>query len=398
MNYRFPLYFFFIAIVFSGCVAVPSSKLNSTNDSDDTITPPPNNASFSVLQQSIPPELFCDFDSDCVPLGCCHPFAVVNRDHATKCDLGIGCTAMCSGPLECGCGSPACVNHTCDIRRTANRPGCPWYNQNGTVGEPCREDVDCSTPFDYIRRSTCHYTSLCLDGVCSVVCPQNLPEEPSPACTSDSNCSCNRFFAPGQCKCVNTTCMILVENASRLGRLAPEDYVPYIQKYPWELELVFGQPITHDNFLLASSEYVAEYGDKIQINPVFYKGIAPHDGLIVRVEENYVENVTEFSPANFSRQSVYFKRVIDNATQRVPSKNSDLYYCTSDQECVSVPAGCCSCSSGGSAVTINGAYSNYWVGEQKQKCSLIMCPAVMSHSLTCGAKPKCISNACAFGI
>ncbi|MCU0679403.1 MAG: hypothetical protein MUC28_03085 [Planctomycetes bacterium] len=37
----------------------------------------------------------------------------------------------------------------------------------------CARHEDCQTPFEYLVQSRCPFTSLCLNGLCSVVCPGN---------------------------------------------------------------------------------------------------------------------------------------------------------------------------------------------------------------------------------
>jgi hypothetical protein len=37
--------------------------------------------------------------------------------------------------------------------------------------ESCSSDDDCETPMDYLIRSSCPFTSKCLEGRCAVICP-----------------------------------------------------------------------------------------------------------------------------------------------------------------------------------------------------------------------------------
>lgn len=59
-------------------------------------------------------KLSCQTDSDCVPAQCCHPTSVINSKYAPNCK-GTICTAVCTGPLDCGAGHPECVNERCII-------------------------------------------------------------------------------------------------------------------------------------------------------------------------------------------------------------------------------------------------------------------------------------------
>ncbi len=38
----------------------------------------------------------------------------------------------------------------------------------------CQQDSDCETPVDYLTRSSCPYTSKCLENQCAVVCPKEF--------------------------------------------------------------------------------------------------------------------------------------------------------------------------------------------------------------------------------
>ena len=54
----------------------------------------------------------CSVDSDCVPVSCCHADACVPAGKQENCS-GVFCTAVCSGPLDCGVGHCGCVNNKC---------------------------------------------------------------------------------------------------------------------------------------------------------------------------------------------------------------------------------------------------------------------------------------------
>lgn len=66
----------------------------------------------------------CTQDSDCVPRACCHPAETINKKYAPKCEEVV-CTMNCAGPLDCGCGEPACVNNQCSIRKLGSESWCP---------------------------------------------------------------------------------------------------------------------------------------------------------------------------------------------------------------------------------------------------------------------------------
>jgi len=56
----------------------------------------------------------CIKDSDCVPVTCCHPTECVISEKKPNCE-GIFCSAVCSGPLDCGAGDCGCVNNKCVV-------------------------------------------------------------------------------------------------------------------------------------------------------------------------------------------------------------------------------------------------------------------------------------------
>jgi hypothetical protein len=62
----------------------------------------------------IQPVTSCTNDSQCVPAQCCHPTSCINSLYRPTC-AGVVCTAVCSGPLDCGAGQCGCVNGKCQI-------------------------------------------------------------------------------------------------------------------------------------------------------------------------------------------------------------------------------------------------------------------------------------------
>ncbi|MFH1445593.1 MAG: hypothetical protein ABIF08_03880 [Nanoarchaeota archaeon] len=75
-------------------------------------------------------------------------------------------------------------------------------------------------------------------------------------------------------------------------------------------------------------------------------------------------------------------------------KEVDFKQCDSDSDCISVPDGCCTCSNGGKATSINKALEKQYIDSRHAKCLGIMCPMIISSDPTCFAKPKCIENQC----
>jgi len=93
-------------------------------------------------------------------------------------------------------------------------------NPDGNVGAACSTAADCQTPMDYLVRSSCPFTSACIEGRCAVICPM-WQDEPNPQtgqsdtvqCSADSECSCDRWpgAASGRCECVNGACATIME-------------------------------------------------------------------------------------------------------------------------------------------------------------------------------------------
>jgi len=76
-----------------------------------------NNATCStVALKPVNPKLVCQTDLDCVPAACCHSGSAVNYLHAPNCSE-IACSMECRpGTLDCGGGTPACVNNRCQVK------------------------------------------------------------------------------------------------------------------------------------------------------------------------------------------------------------------------------------------------------------------------------------------
>ncbi len=52
------------------------------------------------------------------------------------------------------------------------------YRLVEVTDDTCTVDSDCETPQEYLVRSDCPYQSICVDGKCSVVCPEGVPVQP----------------------------------------------------------------------------------------------------------------------------------------------------------------------------------------------------------------------------
>ncbi len=94
------------------------------DETEDGVTDEEENGEDTGTDGEENPDLaYCETDSDCVGATCCHPNAVVNREYAPDCSAVL-CTLECSGPLDCGCGRPACENNRCTIVKESDEAFC----------------------------------------------------------------------------------------------------------------------------------------------------------------------------------------------------------------------------------------------------------------------------------
>jgi len=76
-------------------------------------TVPPTTTEVQPSPTAEPAMDTCTLDSDCVPAQCCHPTSCINKVHKGVCNLF--CTAVCSGPIDCGAGHCGCLSGTCQV-------------------------------------------------------------------------------------------------------------------------------------------------------------------------------------------------------------------------------------------------------------------------------------------
>ncbi len=70
---------------------------------------------ISCTPESVPAELRCSIDSDCVPAQCCHAADAVNKLNAPDCS-GIICTMSCEPEsIDCGQGEVKCLSGKCGV-------------------------------------------------------------------------------------------------------------------------------------------------------------------------------------------------------------------------------------------------------------------------------------------
>lgn len=109
---------------------------------------------------------------------------------------------------------------------------------------------------------------------------------------------------------------------------------------------------------------------------------------------NIIDKINSNSSIGITIRTVYFNRIIDQEEQKEPSSEEEIYVCKEDRECLLVNNGCCGCGAGGTAISINKDYSNYWNNKLTEGCKEMGCVAVMSNDWTCFARPRCINNRC----
>lgn len=84
----------------------------------------------------------------------------------------------------------------------------------------------------------------------------------------------------------------------------------------------------------------------------------------------------------------------DDTSDVLPEDAPESYdSCVSDDDCVSVNAGCCSCTQGGSAMAINSYFFESWNEAVSEGCEV--CVDVISEDPTCNSIPKCVESFCA---
>lgn len=91
----------------------------------------------------------------------------------------------------------------------------------GNPGAACKTHADCETPMDYLIRSSCPFTSTCIDGFCAVTCPM-FTERQNPStglnepasCSADADCDCGGYTSAGAaaCKCIDNSCMAVMKS------------------------------------------------------------------------------------------------------------------------------------------------------------------------------------------
>ena len=75
----------------------------------------------------------------------------------------------------------------------------------------CIDDSGCKTPMEYLVRSSCPFSSICINNQCKVVCRWEMEEN---MCKNNRDCNCSSFYMAkdsSNCSCIRGFCTDIVE-------------------------------------------------------------------------------------------------------------------------------------------------------------------------------------------
>lgn len=115
---------------------------------------------------------YCETADDCVDVGAKCPFdcyILTNKAEALRIKKLVD-----AFPSQCEYSCIAikgieCAENVCKVIPDGLTE--PEQDPEGNVGAACTDDSECVTPMSYLIRSSCPFTSKCLEGSCAVVCP-----------------------------------------------------------------------------------------------------------------------------------------------------------------------------------------------------------------------------------
>lgn len=177
------------------------------------------------IKQAIAEANYCETAADCVDVGAKCPFdcyIFVHKNEAERIKAMVDgyqstCAYSCMAMTGVECIAKKC-QVTTDMPAAAEE-AAPLDNRDGNVGAACTSDSECQTPMDYLVRSSCPFTSQCIDNACAVVCPMleddqtpQLSEHRPARCSVDSDCDCGAYAATDAtaCTCVSNECVAVV--------------------------------------------------------------------------------------------------------------------------------------------------------------------------------------------
>lgn len=177
-------------------------------------------SSEETILQQIEEANYCTVAEDCVFVGSKCPFGCyiyANTAEATHIQTLVdGFESSCVYSCIQSFGVD-CVSNKCEP--IVDEPSAD-PNADGNIGAECTDDTDCVTPMSYLIRSSCPFTSQCIDGSCAVTCPMmehhtdpTVNESNAVTCEEDSDCSCDQYIAQDMqtCDCVSGECVAIVE-------------------------------------------------------------------------------------------------------------------------------------------------------------------------------------------
>lgn len=170
----------------------------------------------AALKEELAEANYCDTEADCTLIGSKCPFDCYVYVNSAEANEMKGKLDAYQSTCEYSCLQSfgvACNQNKCEP--ILDEPQAA--DEEGNVGASCSTDEECITPMSYMIRSSCPYTSMCIDGACSVVCPMwehdsdpEVSKSYPVACEEDSDCTCDQFSSDGECSCVNNACVSIV--------------------------------------------------------------------------------------------------------------------------------------------------------------------------------------------
>jgi hypothetical protein len=166
---------------------------------------------------------YCETADDCEQIGSkcpfdCYVYAHKDEAAAMKAKLDAfpsTCEYGCIQSFGVECAASKCKAIT--EQPPASKEAEPLdRDPEGNPGAACTAHADCVTPMDYLARSSCPFTSYCVEGRCAVACP--MPDADAGwtravRCEEDADCDCGSQTSSefGSCACVDGACAAIVK-------------------------------------------------------------------------------------------------------------------------------------------------------------------------------------------